>query len=137
MPLPDRGGESEDAPVVLRGVDCRGSDGTEITGKDPEAWIEYMTLRATGRETEAGADEDLALQCVPVHVTCHMCCSTGHAGWNPSARLPCGLGRSRPKSSSKELAHEVMDGSAVSVGPHVGLVVVSSLRTTPAASPRI
>ena len=51
----------------------------------------------------------------------HVTCSTGHAGWNPSARLPCGLGRSRPKSSSKELAREVMDGSAVSVGPHAGM----------------
>ena len=52
----------------------------------------------------------------------HVTCSTGHAGWNPSARLPCGLGRSRPKSSSKELAREVMDGSAVSVGPHAGMI---------------
>ena len=41
---------------------------------------------------------------------------------NPSACLPCGLGRSRPKSSSKELAREVMDGSAVSVGPHAGMI---------------
>ena len=54
-----------------------------------------------------------------IHVTCS---TTGHAGWNPSARLPCGLGRSRPKSSSKELAREVMDGSAVSVGPHAGMI---------------
>ena len=42
----------------------------EITGKDPGAWIEYMTLRATGRETEAVAEEDLAPQGVPAFTVC-------------------------------------------------------------------